>query len=221
MPEKLLIKVCVMALTYGQHNQIQSTTLQQLIGDCMPVYDLNQNGKVYSSSPDEWSPFEDNKKIVDFLDQTGFGANSLSHYIYDYPQQTGRDAILKDTELYIIDPLFLALEATNAQMIAQLDAVISTSQKDFCLILPEQLTTALKEQLSSIAEDKMPMSKDVYIQQYHGMWLVNSSTHLIAYLNGVRLKLKNKPNDDRLRMFADLWGGGPTGLNNLPRLMGP
>ena len=208
---KKSINVCVAALIHGQHDAVKSEEVKNLLIDAADSYNVLELDRVYGSSPDDWHPFNDRESIRDYIEKAGFEMQPLTSHLYDMKNPIKLNALIQKVQLYILDPLFLALEDEYSDLIARLDGLLCEGRKYFCIAVPQRLPTKLRVKLLAIRDNKFQFLKNVYYYRGSnlpsiGEFEAESAERLSSYLNRIYKFVKPLPLENRKREFNNLLG---------------
>jgi len=198
MPKTSPISVCVLALTHEQRIYLRPDVLKMFKGNSLTAYNLVEKGRIYGDSPDEWHPFEDDKSVLDYLREVGFEESSLSRLIASFNKIEDLNALVTQVDLYIFDPLFLALSGNYSQLIAELQGAIRKGNKPFCILMPDRLPPKVSQSLYQICEQKLPLLKLAYETEGLGEWKAESTVRLKAFLHRLYRQTGDFPSQEAL-----------------------
>jgi hypothetical protein len=220
---KLIINICVLALTYGQHKNIPLVDLTELIDTHTNVYNVNQKGYVYGDSPDDWSPFEDYKSIVTYLSDQNYEIKSYSKYLSTMKDPISKNILNQEVDLFIIDPLFVTMGGDFNNLLNYLVGAIINSHKPFCIIIPNRLPAEMNKKVCHILDEKLVDLKLEYERTGNGEWKVDDPVRLRALLSRLYQQMKNRPIKENLQIVDLLFNFlGARSIHHLevPRISG-
>ena len=90
--------------------------------------------------------------------------------------------LLKEVSIFVIDPLFLALNSVPNDFLNQLAGVLLGDCKFYCVLLPEGLSPELSEKLKSTAKEKLRLAYEDYDKTGRGRWFVRDAAEFRSYL---------------------------------------
>jgi hypothetical protein len=186
------VRVCVVALTCGQSASIAPLELNNLVAAARLEYDVQTKGAVYGDSPDDWAPFVKGKKILHYLTDAQFDVNSLSAQLANASNPAVLDALVRQVDLYIFDPLFLSLDTLYPGLVTRFETVIRDRAKPFCILLPDHLPTAIRQRLADLCDAKLPLLRLAADEEGHGEWEADTPRRLLRFLNGIRHELAKR-----------------------------
>jgi len=196
MAHKIVVTVCVVALTKQDYGELDEAIKEKLdaLGD---VYDFQTVGKPYANSPDEWQPFEEGTPIRAYLDKANLKASLVSAQLYD-PQRGAE--VLKKTALYIIDPLVLTHTTKRERLAREIQTTIYNTEKAFCIVLPAELPAALRGELADVCINQLQSLHAIRDENDSYEWQVETAERLQSYLKRVARRLGPKADDFMLSL---------------------
>lgn len=200
MSDAIPITVCVIALTQSDYKDLDPD-LQTKLTSLKEHYDFSVAGKPYAASPDEWRPFDTNSPIRDYLAKANLEPSLLSSQLYD--SRTLGD-VLKNTYLYLIDPLVLLHTKKGSRLSGEIQLAIYTSEKAFCVILPDGLPSTLREEIEAICFEKLNDLRKAWNDQDYCEY-VETADRLRKYLKRLARQISEKPNPSALAAFQALY----------------
>lgn len=180
--EKTSLVVCVLALTHDERDQVPKR-FRNGLESAADRYDIMTDGRVYSGSRDDWSPFVDHCRILSYLKDAEFKNIPTTSLLAQLKEVKTRQEMLKKTKLYIIDPVFLTLEGFQ-DFVKELNGAIGAKADIYyCIIIPDRMPGDLRNLLSELCEKKLPLLQPVNIRDARlAGWNIESSTRLKAFL---------------------------------------
>ena len=219
MTDGVSVNVCVVAFTYDefiyQHddNSILTELGDQI--DCGTNYDVNTKNNIYSEDRDGWSPYEDGFPLHQYFLDSGYAPNLLSSEIENIDSDPGcLETLIKDVDLYVFDPLFVACAASD-RLINIFHGVIFEGKKNFCLIMPRRLTHLAKEALSEICKKKLHLLESAG----WGEWVAEDADRFMRYLARSEVKRPSKRVADKANLAEMASFATVVRLNDIPRLL--
>lgn len=207
MYDKRRLRVCVAALTVGMHDRIAPIDLRNQLLDAQDSYDILTPKRVYGSSPDEWAPFQDHKTIVDYLDEAGFEWHSQSAFFEEaISEASSLDNLVRNVDLYVIDPLVLSLEGDYEFLMHRLDTAIRDRDKAFCIPMPQRMPPSARETVRQFCEARLPLLRVAYESEGRGEWNAESATRLRAYLRRLFRTMQPRPSPETLANVMQVLG---------------
>ena len=215
MPES--ITVCVIALTQNDYGGLDPTAQSKLAG--LPeIYDFKTSGKPYAGTPDDWQPFNTTLSIQAYLKQSDLEANLLSNQLYALA--TFQD-VLKNTHLYVIDPFVLMHSNKADRLVREVQTAIYSADKAFCIILPEDIPSAVRKEIVEICYQKLNSLKSILQDKDSGEWIENAD-RLNKFLKRLARQMSAKPNPAALELVQAILnsrGVPEPGLKRAPQLL--
>jgi len=220
MADSTPIRVCVVALVYGERGNVRPDDLKELTAKAAS-YAVHTKGTVYGDSPDEWIPFDDGASIATILKDVGFEVTSLSSHLTEPVPPAKLKALASQVDLYIFDPLFLALH-TRMELIHRLDtAVGGGNNKRYCVLLPKRIPAELRDRLSAVCDERLVLTKESFAAgDEFGEWEIATRFHLSAFLKKVLKQLIDAPLQSQLDAAQGVLvarGALPLSLSQPPR----
>jgi hypothetical protein len=210
------ITVCILALTDNQHTDIEPKELRDLLlqDETKKSYDIKAKNKIYGSSPDDWSPFENKKPIFNYLSEEGFDVTSLSYYLIQKKNIQELDVLISQIDFYIIDASFPSLDKSFPGFLDRLDVAIfngvTKKEKAFCLISPLRIPTDIRIRLEELCEKKLRSSKEVYTNGYdYAEWGIQTLDKFLIFLRRLKGRIeegKTKPRQIRISELVQIIG---------------
>lgn len=207
MPNPIQITVCVIALT--REDQINlDPAFQARLTEFFAA-----DGKPYDkSSPDEWRPFNVDT-VSDYLKNASIKPSFLSLQLND---AATRNRALRDTRLYIIDPLVLLHTLKGTTLSGAIQTAIYSGPKAFCIVLPVTIPDSLRKDIEACCQSKLPDLWKSWEDQEDAE-LVLTQEHFRRYLKNLANLLASKPNQDALELVRQLLTLGGVASPDLPR----
>jgi gluconate kinase len=187
MANSVEITVCVIALTPNDYNDLPPE-VKTKVDALKPSFDFAISGRPYEASPDEWKPFDPTVPIRQYFTDADLTATFLSGDLYDDKKSLD---VLRDTQLYIIDPFVLA-HNKKKEWLRQVQTTIYTADekvfKAFCIILPSALPQALRDEITTMCTTSLGnlyliRKRDTY------EWQVENADRFQTYLTRLARKL--------------------------------
>jgi hypothetical protein len=220
MANENLITVCVVALTQGDYLELDPNIKDQLTA-LRPSFDFATAGRPYAASPDEWRPFEVDVPIRQYLKKANLVATFVSTQLYD--DQASFD-VLRDTQLYIIDPFVLTHRIKRQWLSREVQRTIYTANSDkaFCIIIPSDLPPSLRNQIALLCSTQLNKLYGIRDQKDLYEWQVENAERLRSYLNRLSRQLTSQTNFDvvlQARAILTQLGVRNPGLSSTPGLL--
>lgn len=191
MPNRLPLRVCVLAPTSDQLQAVEPEPLRNLVAESDP--DLAES---YADHPDDWRPFDTRRRIVDYVEDAGFELDPQSYLLGDTTSPEARNALEEEVDLFVIDPLFLALTNQFPRVVPSLNALVK--RKHFCIVIPEAHPPDLRRSLRELRDQGLDVLRVVAFRDGCGEWEAESIDRLRHYLARVRRVLADGPVGERI-----------------------
>jgi hypothetical protein len=211
MADSLRITVCVIALTQDDYQGLDPTVRAKLAAL------FATPGKPYhKSSPDEWRPF-DIDSVSQYLTNANIEASFLSVQLDDEKRRT---RALRETSLYIVDPVVLLHGPKGDRLAKEIQIAIYAGEKSFCIILPDIFADTLRTELRNNCQVRLKDLWDSWKDQ-DDYDLVESHERFQKYLFRLARLLTSKPDQNTLASAQAIYkerGVAAPNLNQVPHL---
>jgi len=215
MADKIRITVCVVALTQNDYQDLEPA-IQAKLTALSALYDFSTAGAPYAASPDDWQPFGAGLLTISkYLEEANLAASFLSARLYDSKIDP---KVLKNTNLYIIDPFVLTHTKKRDRLAREIQTAIFVGEKAFCIILPEELPKPLRVELANLCASQLCDLYSIRKNNDSYEWKVEDSERLQDYLNSLARQLSLKPDLGQLAAVKAFFSG--RGVPD-PNLSGP
>src|ERR1051326_2571780 len=211
MAEPLRITVCVVALTQGDYKDLDPGVQTK-----WAALFANPGKPYHKSSPDEWKPF-DIDSVSQYLADPNIQASFLSIQLDDDKK---RYQALKETSLYIVDPVVLLHAATGDRLSKEIQIAINPGKKSFCIFLPATIPDPLRAELIDNCQAKLKNLWDCWTDQ-DDYDLAESHDRFKKYLLRLARLLTSKPDQSTLALAQAIYkqmGVSAPSLNQAPHL---
>jgi hypothetical protein len=221
MPDKTSVRVCVVALVSGEHDGIEPVDLKALAIAAGSKYDVVNKGVIYGTSPDDWAPYEDGVKIGTYFAGAGFDVISLSAHLATFGAPGKLAALVNEVDLYVFDPLFLALYGTRSKLIDSLDAAVGGNpKKGACVVLPTRMPAPLRDRLQDLSVKRLTLTQGAY-EDGRGEFDADTPKRLNSYLKRFLKQFQDVPMAGNVQAMQQalvaLFGVQPLQMTN-PRI---
>jgi hypothetical protein len=216
MAEHFPLRICVLSLTVDQLEELKDEEL------CSWLINggISSSQSRYGTSPDDWHPFDSDRSIISYLKAARFEPNSLSFLVAHASDVKSREALGQQVDLYLIDAIFLTVEAQQA-LLSYLDSVIRHTSKHYCIIFGGPPPVHVVKRLQEMRDRRLPLVK--LIQKQWGEWAAKDEERLETYLGQLHFQLADGPvleNLDILHQILAKHGARSGGLSSVPALGG-
>lgn len=221
MPDSISIQVCVAALTNDDLADLQNLAFLELLQDAQENYNVLEQDIVYGETPEEWRPFDDNKTIIDYLEEANFQATFERDCLQNPDDPAILNAIFK-VQLFIFDPLFLSLDK-YAGLINKIVGAIRQGDIHFCVLVPNRTPPELRQKLKEFCDQKLNDLKYTFDKKGSGEWgSAAVDERLKSYLNRINPEIRQALPPGKLdEAKEELTRGGAqaTALGGSPKIV--
>jgi hypothetical protein len=200
------VKVCVLALTQRQLAALAPPELKAA------ATALAAN-RVYGQSPDDWCPYLDGQNVLAHLREVGFDPISLSGQLGNWTEHA--DEVIGQVDLFLIDPLFLALSEVPVEFYPRLDATIYTGKRAFCVARHRAIPLEQRGAVDGLCQTKLRSCFRWYRDEGQGEFNAEDLARLSVSLKRVLARFRvDLPNPSQLAsvvaLFASLGASMPS-----------
>jgi hypothetical protein len=193
------VTVGVLTLTLGEEAGVeQGDIYNELIA--ANYCDFRTAGHPYAKSPDEWVPFGDGKSVRQMIQE------ELKDYDVLF-RSTDLDQfeVRNSAKLFVIDPLVLLHVTKGTLLITFIQEHIRTSEKAFCLILPESMPRASRNKLHDLCLARLKGLADA--DSSHAEFEAEKPWRLQSFLRRIARRLSGGPDPAQKEALAQLFKG--------------
>ena len=201
------VTVCVIALTQGDQKSIDPVFQPKLAGFFASA------GKPYDkSSPDEWRPFSIDS-ISEYLKNANIQPSFLSLQL---DNQATLNKALRETRLYIIDPLVLLHTVKSANLSGKIQTAIFSGPKAFCIVLPIAIPDPLRSEIEAFCKSELQDLWNSWEDQRDSE-LVLTHEHFRRYLKNLANLLASQPNQEMRDLAQQIFNSRGVASPDLPQ----
>lgn len=214
------IKVCVIALTQNEVDDLEPEQFKNLIAQAADYFDFAKSGKPYAASADDWNPFG-SRTIVECLKGAGLEPTFLSSDLYHVHNKF---EVMDKTNLYIIDPLVLMHRTKRQLLIGDVQATIRQALRSgdcaYCIILPANVPVDVRRALESACNEYLIGLYTVRLERDWAEWEVEKVPRFEAFLHRVYRQFSQRPISKNFEAALKLFSaaGIAVDLKELPRM---
>jgi hypothetical protein len=146
------INYCVVAPTKDDLRLLPER-LRERMKKAKGTYDID---KVYGQSRDDWCPFNDTKSVEQYVSDCGLIGNPYTGDLDACIEGSSSVAqMTRDVDLFVIDPLFLALGRRHLQVVSELQTSITSGMRQFVVVVPDRLPSDLVETYDKMCHKRL------------------------------------------------------------------